>query len=49
MTDQQETIKDMIDNISSFIASPQSDAVLKQIIDDLIKDLEEENKLILNK
>ena len=49
MTDQQETIKDLIDNIISFIASPQSDTALEQIIDDLIKDLEEENKSILNK
>ena len=49
MTDQQETIKDMIDNIISLIASPQSDTVLEQIIDNLIKDLEEENKSILNK
>ena len=49
MADQQETIKDMIDNIISLIASPQSDTVLEQIIDNLIKDLEEENKSILNK
>jgi ABC-type hemin transport system substrate-binding protein len=40
----QDTIKDLIDDVSSFIASPQNDQVLKQVIEDLIKDLQDEVK-----
>jgi len=46
MTDQQETIKEIIDDVSSFIASPQSEDVLKQVIENLIKDLKEELKSV---
>ena len=42
--DQQENIKDLIDDVSSFISSPQSDKVLRQVIESLIKDLQEELK-----
>ena len=40
----QDTIKDLIDDVSSFIASPQNDQVLKQVIEGLIKDLQDELK-----
>lgn len=40
----QDLIKEIIDDVSSFIASPQNDQVLKQIIEGLIKDLQDELK-----
>jgi hypothetical protein len=40
----QDTIKDFIDDVSSFIASPRNDQVLKQVIEGLIKDLQDELK-----
>jgi len=40
----QDTIKDLIDNVSSFISSPQNDQVLKQVVEGLIKDLQDELK-----
>ena len=40
----QDTIKDFIDDVSSFIASPRNDQVLKQVIEGLIKDLQNELK-----
>ena len=48
MTDQQkldqDTIKDLIDDVSSFISSPQNDQVLKQVVETLIKGLQDELK-----
>jgi hypothetical protein len=48
MTDQQkldqDTIKDLIDDVSSFISSPQNDQVLRQVVETLIKDLQDELK-----
>ena len=40
----QDSIKDVIDDVSSFINSPQSDTDLKQVIENLIKDLQDELK-----
>lgn len=40
----QDLIKEIIDDVSSFIASPQNDQVLKQVIEGLIKDLQDELK-----
>jgi hypothetical protein len=48
MTDQQkldqDTIKDLIDDVSSFISSPQNDQVLRQVVETLIKGLQDELK-----
>ena len=40
----QDSIKNVIDDVSSFINSPQSDTDLKQVIENLIKDLQDELK-----
>ena len=40
----QDLVKEIIDDVSSFIASPQNDQVLKQVIEGLIKDLQNELK-----
>jgi len=40
----QDSIKDVIDDVSSFIDSPQTDNELKQVIENLIKDLQDELK-----